>query len=284
MKFSPEVCPVNTKWESGYAGGPGKNVHKVADEAFGGKVPGEWLTCYMLRRFGHPNAGSDPHKDLCAWMLTTPIAGLFLIVHPYLGGGGNYHFAIRYTKEVGHALDRDPGREAVRARREKAIRRWWDTRGGKLYALGMGKKEGDEDELVHLCGEKDGLVGGLWRRPLKHDRPHDKLPKDDMVLWWLGCFIEKQHPEVKLPMVTKRERAQRTTRYQHKAKAAVIATMRALLRPTNVRDLDFNIYGRDNDKSVGPHVEPFADAGYAAEHLYTVVARKRRADAKRASA
>ena len=104
----------------------------------------------------------------------------------------------------------------------------------------------DDRRFVDAAGDTfDASIMGMLAvgEPL---RPHDKLPKDDMVLWWLGCFIEKQHPEVKLPKMTKRERAQRTTRYQHKAKAAVIATMRALLRPTNVRDLDFNIYGRDN--------------------------------------
>lgn len=282
MKFEPEACPVNTKWAGGYAGGQGMDVHKVADAALGRDVPGEWLCCYMLRRFGPPNAGSDPHKNLCAWMLTTPISGLFLVVTPYLGGGGNYHFAIRYTKDVGEALDRDPGREAWLRRHDRAIRRWWDTKGGKLYAMGMGKKEGDEDELVHLYGEKDDRVGGLWRRPLKHDRPHDKIPKDaGMLLWWLGNFIETKHPEVKLPKMTKRERVHRQTAYQRRAAAAVTVTLRALLRPIRVRDIGFSMFGRGEGE--GPLVEPFADAGYAHEYLFTKVAQKRRADARKAA-
>ena len=279
-RFEPISCSADEEWNHGYAGGPGMDVHAVADAAFGRTIPGEWLCCYMLRRFGPPNAGSDPYKNLCAWMLTTPIAGLFLLVTPYLGGGGNHHFAIRFTKEVGEALQRDPGRDSYLRRRDTAIRRWWDTKGGKLYAMGMGKKEGDEDELVHLYGEKDDMVGGLWRRPLRHDRPHDAIPEDGMLLWWFARFIEEKHPEVKLPKMTKRERAQRKTAYQRRAVAAVTATMRALMRPTHVRDTDFNPFGRSEGE--GTPVGPFADAGYAAEHLYTKVAAARLA-AKRAS-
>lgn len=276
-KFAPVLCPMKTKWSSGYASGPAIHPAKLADEVYGKALSGPWLTCYMLRRFGWPNTGSDDHKDLCSWMLTTPVAGLFLVVSPYLGSGGNYHFAVRFDKEVGVELDRDPGRESFRRRRDRAIAAWWDKRGSKLYALGMGKKEGDEDELVHLYGEgRDGTVGGLWRRPLKIDRPPESLPKDSMVLWWMENFIAQKHQEVKLPNMTAREREHRETAFIHQAKAALQATMRDLLRPTRVRDIGFNPTGRG--EGVGEPAERFDGAGNAPEYWFSARAKRARRD------
>lgn len=265
-KFEPQLCPSNTRWSGGYASGA-ISPHKLADEVYGKRLDGPWLTCYMLRRFGWPNTGSDDHKDLCAWMLTTPVAGLFLVVAPYLGTGGNYHFALRFDKETGVKLDADPGRESFRRRTDRAIETWWRRRGCKLYALGMGRKEGDEDELVHLYGEgKDGTVGGLWRRPLKVNRRADKLPRDSMVLWWMLDFITKQHPDVKLPKMTARERERRETAFIRRAKAALQATMRDLLRPVHVRDIGFNPIGKG--EGTGEEAERFDGAGNAPEYWF----------------
>ena len=105
MKKFETSLAVNARWSGGYAGGPGVDLDRWADEVFGGKVPGPWLCCYMLRRFGWPNAGSDDHKNLVSWDLTTPIKGLWLCVTPYLGGS-NLHFSILYNKVVGDKITR----------------------------------------------------------------------------------------------------------------------------------------------------------------------------------
>lgn len=256
--FEPMLCPPSTLWSRGYASGPGLSSHKVADKVLKESLPGEWLTCYMIRRFGWPNIGSDPDKDLCSWMLTTPLEGLYLVVSPYLGKG-NLHFAIRFTQEVEEKLHHDPELESYLDQRWGAIRTWWADQGSKLYALGVGKNEGDEDELVHLYGEtREGLVGGLWRRPLKVERAPDPLPEDAMVFWWLGDFIKENHPEMVLPIW--RKRAPQKTEFQLQAEAAVEATIRSLLRPIFVRDLMFNPFGYG--KGEGTEAPRHEDAGY----------------------
>ncbi len=241
--FSAELAPANAKMVGGFAAGGPVDPAEYADEVFRGSVPGPWLTCYMLRRFGWPNIGGDSHKDLCCWALTTPLPGLYLQVSPYLGGS-NLHFAVRFNAEVQQGIRRDPGRESYFARREKALRKWWALKGRKLYSLGVGKKQGDEDELVHAYGERGDQVYGLWRRKPSHKWPNT-LPKTDagMLLWWLGEFLKKHHPEVKLPKMSKRERKARITRFHMKVQSAIKTTMRDLLRPTGIRDLSFTPFG-----------------------------------------
>lgn len=251
QQFVTTLAPLNASICGGFGSGPGCDPRKEADAVFGGNVPGAWLTCYMLRRFGWPNSGSDDYKELCAWTLTTPMAGLYLGVSPYLGDSMNLSFNVRFNKKVQRLLYADPLRDAFFRRKEKAIRLWWRSAGCKLYMWGFGKASGDEDVLVHkFCdAHEDGMVLGLWKREARHAKTHPKKmpsPKRFIMLdWWLGDFISKIHPEVKLPGITKREKGarQRKTRFQIQVAAALRAAMRDLLRPTNVRDLSFSPFG-----------------------------------------
>ena len=270
-KFVVTLAPKSAKIVGGFASNGTIAPSRLADDLFNCSVPGPWLCCYMLRRFGWANSGSDPFKDLCTWTLTTPMEGLFLGVTPYLGGS-NLHFSIRYTKSVGGELNRDPGREACLARRKKAVEEWWVSTGSKLYTIGTGKKDGDEDELVYTCVERDGQVYGLWRRKASHKGSNGVPKKDGFFTWWLGEFLKKNHPEVKIPKMTKREKKRTGTRFQIQARAALKATMRDLLRPTNVRDISFTPFGNIETDSIAVErcakqkdVEYFEGAGYSAE-------------------
>lgn len=298
-RFTTKLAPLDAKWNSGYAGGANMDVDALADEVFGARVPGEWLTCYMIRRFGWPNAGSDEYKNLCTWMLVTPIAGLFLTVTPYLGGGpvvmpekygfGNLHFGVRFTTAVGSKIDHEPGRQAFFRRRERAVRRWWDTEGCELYILGTGLVEGDDHELVKRAeGEKDGKVWGVWRR-----KPEDKRQRfgkgkvDGMLLWWISEFIIEKHPEAGIPAkMSPAERRHCSSAFARRATAAIKRTMLDLFRPTRVRDVWFGAFGlteRGEAPSKGPDAPWFDGAGYAAEYWFTTHRRRQRAAARKAA-
>lgn len=56
------------------------NPGRVAIEVFGDELEFGRLFAYCFRRFGHPNSGSDPYKDLAEYKLTTPMDGVFLSV------------------------------------------------------------------------------------------------------------------------------------------------------------------------------------------------------------
>ena len=133
QRFTTTLMPPKTRWDRGYASSGSIDPGQWADDLYGKTISGSWLTCYMLRRFGWPNIGSDDYKDLCAWSLTTPLEGLYLVVRPHLTDGGplgkpfcgkthgNLHFSILFTKAVEAELDRDP--EVVQDHRGAATER-----------------------------------------------------------------------------------------------------------------------------------------------------------------
>lgn len=299
-------APDDCTWDGGYAGGPGVRVSELADELFREPIAGPWLCVYMLRRFGWPNAGSDDYKELMSWTLTTPIKGLYLSVTPYLGRTEsrefdprwihNLHFAVRFTKEVGQKLDDQPGRWRAMDRRNRAVMRWWKTKGIKLYAWGCGKKVGDEDELVTEFGEAShdpnnkyfGYVWGLWKRKPNMGR-RDIPAAAQMVEWWLSELIKKHHPEVKLPKMSAREKRMKNT-FAPKAHVALKRTMLDLLRNVYVRDINFNIFGGTEERTklgyackkhqvVTPGANYWGGAGNTPDYWFSKEAEKDRAAA-----
>jgi len=59
---------------------PGKSAARILTGLQGGN-----LFAYLFRRFGYPDLGWDSHKDLVNYLLTIPMADVFLYVCPYMG-------------------------------------------------------------------------------------------------------------------------------------------------------------------------------------------------------
>lgn len=252
------TAPEKYKWDFGY--GDGRiSPSQIATQLFKGEIPGAMLCCYMLRRFGWPNEGSDDYKNLMSWCLTTPVEGLYLSVTPYLGARGdekvdwknkfgcsNLHFGIRFIKDIGRKIDVDAGREHWFRRHHRFIQSWWKKTGIKLYAWGCGLKIGDPDELVHHWTDHESdskYIYGLYRRTASVKGKRG-LPKQLMMVdWWLEKLIREKHPEVNLPKITKRERTIVANPFRRKCEQAIRVTMLDLLRPTNVRDISFTPFG-----------------------------------------
>jgi hypothetical protein len=53
-----------------------------------------------------------------------------------------------------------------------------------------------------------------------------------------------------------------------------------LLRPAQVRDISFGVFGRGVDGTRGPAADPHESAGYAAEYWFSPRAKRERAKAK----
>lgn len=291
----------------GFGSGGKINPGKWATELYKGEMSGPWLCCYMLRRFGWPNEGSDDYKNLMSWTLTTPMAGLYLCVTPYLGHGGtpkeaaenakygcaNLHFGVRFSKVVGENMERDPVRDRFFERQQNMVRRWWKTKGRAAYTFGCGKVSDADETLVHEYGKADekkhpGMVWGLWKRIPEHDKfkANDKWLKNGMALWWLSDFVDENHKEVRFPRMTKRERAERMTPFQIQVRSAIKATLKDLLRPTNVRDISFTPFG-DIERtpeavkrySNQPQVRYFVGAGNTPEYWFTSATAKEKSGA-----
>jgi hypothetical protein len=275
--FSAKLMPEATKLAGGFSSGGEFCLASIADEVFDGAPSGAMLACYMIRRFGWPNAGSDDEKNLCEWDITTPVPGLFLSVTPYMGPS-NLHFGIRYTSDVGDKLMQDPGRTSFQNRKKRAIRRWWDSIGRTLYHLGgLTPEAAEKRTLVHRYNEARGKTWGLWERG-KFAIQKTPLPagkKFEILYWWLGEFIRKNHPSFKLPKMTARERAHRESAFHRRVKDAIRTTMLDMLRPVAIRDISISAFGdierepeaMKRDKGQ-PRADRFAGAGYAPRYWF----------------
>lgn len=137
---------------------------------------GPWLACYMLRRFGWPNIGSDDYKELMSWALTTPMEGLYLTVTPYMGrdqqllrngqasGVDALHFGYLHTEPVGKRMSFwAPACRATMAARASRVNEWWKTTGHlKFVWAGCRKEEGQQ--CVMETVERNEVTWGLYVR------------------------------------------------------------------------------------------------------------------------
>lgn len=72
----------------------------IAVEVIGGSVPQGSLFAYLFRRFGHPNANSDPDKNLVSYLLTTTSPDMLLRITPFAGGDVSISFEFMTTGDV----------------------------------------------------------------------------------------------------------------------------------------------------------------------------------------
>lgn len=262
--------------QGGFASGACLRLKEIADKAFGSPVPGPWLTCYMIRRFGWPNIGSDDYKQLCTWVLTTRIPGLYLGVTPYMGES-NLHFSVLYNEKTGVIIEEDPAREAMIKKRWAAVQKWWKKDGHKLYTIGY-VEDGDAKETLvveYEQVERDGKpwTYGLWKRRPEHPEQKElgEEKSGGWQLWGMTRLLTRDHPEVKLPAVAMKRKQ---TEKQKEIQRALAEAMQDLLRSTYVRDINFNAFGRTDKESrspktpkAKPEAKPayFEGAGYTPE-------------------
>lgn len=302
-KFQSQLAPDSAKIVGGFGSGGKVCPSKWATELFKGEMSGPWLCCYMLRRFGWPNSGSDDYKELCSWTITTPMAGLFLSVSPYMGHGGtaneiaesikfgvaNLHFGVRFTDAIEKELHREPSLLAdFRKRENAALLKWWKNTGRNLYTFGSTMKTDPDETLVKEWGansKRAGEIWGLWKRRKEHKRSKFQMQwlQKSMAFWWLEEFIKEKHPEVRLPKFTKRirEGCSKMTRVEIQIRSAVRAALSDLLKPTNVRDIYFTPFGDIERADAAkkrytnqPSVSWFNGAGNTPEYWYVTMKGK----------
>lgn len=273
MKKPPFTARLASKKEiseikGGFSSGASLRLKNIADETFGKQIPGPWLTCYLIRRFGWPNIGSDDYKQLCSWALTTRIPGLYLGVTPYLGEN-NHHFSVLYDENNDGPIFEDPARDAVIKRRWSAIQKWWKKSGHKLYTIGY-VENGDTKETLVVEYEQVARNGkpwtyGVWKRRPEHPEQKElgEEKSGGWQLWLMAKLLADHHPEIKLPSAAlKRTQTPKQVGIQK----ALAEAMLDLLRITYVRDIDFNTFGRNPEKTAKA-AEPayFEGAGYTPE-------------------
>ncbi|MFA5158194.1 MAG: hypothetical protein WC451_03360 [Patescibacteria group bacterium] len=94
-----------------YEGARGMGFFDIHDEA-NTEFP-NWnygtAFAYLWRRFGPPEMGCDPYKNLVTYYLTTKIIGLYLTCTPYLNSAG-LSFGFCFSKTIYNKLNTDFGK------------------------------------------------------------------------------------------------------------------------------------------------------------------------------
>lgn len=249
MNFQPEsVLP---EFETGAASGTVKPARLAAQ--VGCAPHGAWLTAYMLRRFGPPLCGCDDYKHLCAWCLTTPMPGVWLLVSPYLGDEGRItgkgtiyeKGGLSFGYRFGKGIDERCGPTAAQMQpaldwRRKAIQ--WAVARGITCSWAPEDTEpqrvwsGKFDPPFPETTEKNPWL--IWHPPSAGKGLRSWLELIDH--WVMRPVFRAYAAEFGEGPRWPRENAQ----YLRSVESALKVTLRSLLQPIYVRDLCFGIAGR----------------------------------------
>lgn len=273
--FQPES--VHPDFHSGAGNGvvdPGELAGEV-----GLRPHGAWLTAYMIRRFGPPLCGSDPYKNLCEWALTTPMDGVWLSVTPYLGddpsdrdrqGLDSLSFGYRFDENVAISIQTPPPEEAKRYKEFVKRAACWAVKKGICFVWADSKRKESpprgfqpivpdsvwafnrsSETSPILAWSLDGWPKATLRELLRFRYHHGWKFSEVLQAYSDAHKIDR----VPLPRWNREVKS--------KVEDALRVTLRELIRPIYVRDLQFSVSGRvGDDVDAGEPAEAYCNAGY----------------------
>jgi hypothetical protein len=198
---------------------------------------------YLWRRFGPPFYGSDPHKDLCRYILTTSDPDVWLIVCP---NACSIEYGIGYLKSV--ALQEEhakPFREW-----EEKFESWWLEQHPEITLT----DETPKDEVERISGLfwKDRLDGSITKKAVESigEYPGRQIDPDN----WRTCGGVCQ-----------------------RVNQAIYDALRELLRPVYIRDCAINLFGRCDDGVDAAEPSRYAGLGCPREQLDELLRKESKA-------
>ena len=225
----------------------------LAKEALG-KVEGERLVTYMLRRFGLPNAHDDDYKRLAHWVITTPDPNIYLSVSPMLSPyNESSHFAIYYSGKLENEVKKDLEHEKFTKAINRGFVAWWKKNAAKRFAINWWSKEALEARLKNNLSLKlykswDGESGSQCLAITSPGVPSNtKVFTDPFVQWEAQNWLKTEAPDLTQPVITEHFVLRPSAR-QKKMADAIRCALRDLCRPTYVRDHYFNVHGHVADE------------------------------------
>lgn len=205
------------------------------------------LFAYMFRRFGFPNRGSDPDRELARYAISTPHPNMALIVCPHASDALSLSFHFMVDLKVISTCRDWPWRHVL-AQRERA----------KDWVADEARRPEWADAWVRECRENGHMIVGsidpetgvTFRHTI--DALHmdaystrNAEVRDERHVWLetMRADYEKIEPE---PAPEYRTKDWRSWPDEDPLKAYVVAakkTLRDLQRPVGIRDTEITIYG-----------------------------------------
>ena len=218
--------------------------HELAIEAWKERVlaPNSGLLAfaYLWRRFGPPWHGSDPHKDLCGYILTTSEPDVFLTIHPK---GAGLAYGVGYLAY--EAVRKEHGRP--RMEWEEKVLQYWMAQHPEIAFDSHESWEASErrrvSDLFYTDRENESWIVIACK---SIGEPPDR---DDFKPW--------------------RER----TGVSLRVNQALFDALKELERPVYVRDVAINIFGRcDDNRDTAAKPSKYAGYGISQKALDELIA------------
>lgn len=212
------------KWPKGCAGAKSSDLCNATDlavEAWGDAADdpdtGPLAFAYLYRRFGPPPFEGDSYKDLAMWILTTRDPDVFVCLTP--SGSAALH-APGYL--VRKSLEEDYRKPRVE----------WEQKA--VHWLAERVAEEHPEWVTHRDDGLDELTEGGW-----------SLAYERRMTWGPGSWTERVVAEIgKPPREPMADEWRDGSPIMRRVNEAVLGTLRSLLRPVGVRDIDLTILGR----------------------------------------
>lgn len=251
------------------------DAFNIAERVLGSKIEQGALFAYLFRRFGNPNKGSDPDKELAAYLLTTTRPDMLLKISPYAGGNVSISFTFLVPLEVRNQCDNWMRRD--RDAHQAAFLDWIETENRV-------PDWAEEAAEVMSQGDwpiPDGVTG--WRRMMPRISmmaylgPRDDDPDEKVeAIRWFKSVREDYEATNPVPPIQWRGNDVAAWEEDDPKKPyaeAMTETLRDLLRPVWIRDSAIGIFGAIDEKhpealgNSGPDADKAASAGYPSGDL-----------------
>lgn len=264
-----QFLPVNVKL-SGSLDLGNEDCNKVVSKALGGDPDFSLLFTYMFRRFGAPFLPQDDYKELCKYVLTTPMKNVYLSIHPT---ASNYNFGFIYPQGTIQKIEW--GNYPERIKWCQRMQKWAKKNhavnifGGVLSNLSIYTKP-DKKGNCTIEGRKKILFMAEINKWLFTSYPEwagDKVvvPADKQQEV-IKEFIEYKEDELgkytklyqKVEKIPKMQSKEGLKLKKHIIKA-ISVTAKDLLKPTYIRDVYFNVLSNEcnADRSSGKELSNY---------------------------
>jgi len=198
-----------------------------ASEIFGEELDYGRALAYLYRRFGYTIWGSDPYKEICEYILTTPMDGVALSVR------------IKTHVDFAYFIRKDFDRQCLAEEREP-VSKWMGR-----FVDWVNQQGYDIVDFLQYDEQIDEAFTRWW------DKNHPHTEDTDANNTELSALFRKENEDVwnKFidlykaiePRPDADEIREGSVRWQ--IKQALCATMKDLLRPVQMRDVLINILG-----------------------------------------
>lgn len=247
----------------------------IVEQVLGKNIAQGSLFAYLFRRFGFPNKGSDPFKELAKYHLTTKRSDMLLQITPYSGGDTHISFTFLVPHKIRQKCDawisRDRNAHAENfldwIEEQNLFPEWADELSRKIIRQ-HGQEPGTEKgwrtimpwiAIVSRSNNKENFTAqeqeaGRWYQSVRTD--YETLhPVPDIQ--WRNQDIDSWDDEDPLKPYA----------------LAMIGTLKDLLRPVWIRDCPIGIYGEIDERNPaalgnkGKDADYFKGAGYPSGDL-----------------